>query len=71
MPTRPMLQPEPSTGLGGRWPGLLPVLLALLGMAWAEVRTLQLQGEQSPVPGGKGPLGEGRGGGAMGSAEGC
>ncbi|XP_036782848.2 C-type lectin domain family 18 member A isoform X2 [Manis pentadactyla] len=46
-----MLQPEPSTGLGGRLPGLLPMLLALLGMAWAEVRPLQLQGEQSPVPG--------------------
>ncbi|XP_062965443.1 C-type lectin domain family 18 member C isoform X2 [Cynocephalus volans] len=40
-----MLQPEPSPGLGGRGrqPGLLPVLLALLGIAWAEVRLPQLQ----------------------------
>ncbi|KAL2762149.1 C-type lectin domain family 18 member C isoform X2, partial [Daubentonia madagascariensis] len=41
-----MLQPEPSPGLGG----LLPVLLALLGVAWAEMWMPQLQ-EQAPVPG--------------------
>lgn len=30
------------------------MLLALLGMAWAEVQQPQLQEEQTPVPGGKG-----------------
>ncbi|XP_035868094.1 C-type lectin domain family 18 member C-like isoform X3 [Phyllostomus discolor] len=46
-----MLRLEPSPGLGGRWPGLLPVLLALLGMAWAEVQPLQLWEEQAPMSG--------------------
>ncbi|XP_045389921.1 C-type lectin domain family 18 member A isoform X2 [Lemur catta] len=41
-----MLRPEPSPGLGGP----LPVLLALLGIAWAEVWMPQLR-EQAPVPG--------------------
>lgn len=53
-----MLRLEPSPGLGGHRPGLLPVLLALLGMTWAEMRPLQLQEKQVPVPGGKGPRGE-------------
>lgn len=44
-----MLRLESSSGLGGH----LPVLLALLGMAWAEVQQPQLQEEQTPVPGGK------------------
>lgn len=59
-----MLRLEPSSGLGGRGPGLLPVLLALLCVAWAEVRPLQLRGEQAPMPGGKGPWVR-QGGGAM------
>ncbi|XP_036919543.1 C-type lectin domain family 18 member A-like isoform X2 [Sturnira hondurensis] len=46
-----MLRLEPSPGLGGRWPGLLPVLLALLGVAWAEVQPLQLWEEQAPISG--------------------
>lgn len=50
-----MLRLEPSSGLGGHRPGLLPVLLAVLGMAWAEMQPLQLQEEQAPMPGGKGP----------------
>lgn len=50
-----MLQLEPSSGPGGHRPGLLPVLLALLGMAWAEARLFQLQEEQAPMSGGKGP----------------
>ncbi|XP_024591594.1 C-type lectin domain family 18 member A-like isoform X4 [Neophocaena asiaeorientalis asiaeorientalis] len=50
-----MLRLEPSPGLGGHRPGLLPVLLALLGMTWAEMRPLQLQEKQVPVPGGAGP----------------
>lgn len=47
---RPMLRLESSSGLGGR----LPVLLAILGMAWAEAQQPQLQEEQTPMPGGKG-----------------
>ncbi|KAF6288471.1 hypothetical protein mRhiFer1_009183 [Rhinolophus ferrumequinum] len=46
-----MLWLEPSSGLGGHRPGLLPVLLAVLGMAWAEMQPLQLQEEQAPMPG--------------------
>ncbi|KAM5297620.1 C-type lectin domain family 18 member C-like isoform 2-T2 [Glossophaga mutica] len=46
-----MLWLEPSPGLGGRWPGLLPVLLALLGVAWAEVQRLPLWEEQAPMSG--------------------
>ncbi|XP_037010079.2 C-type lectin domain family 18 member C isoform X2 [Artibeus jamaicensis] len=46
-----MLRLEPSPGLGGRWPGLLPVLLALLGVAWAEVQPPQLWEEQAPISG--------------------
>ncbi|KAM9048400.1 C-type lectin domain family 18 member A-like isoform 1-T2 [Megaptera novaeangliae] len=46
-----MLRLQPSPGLGGHRPGPLPVLLALLGMTWAEVRPLQLQEKQVPVPG--------------------
>lgn len=46
-----MLLLEPSSGAGGRWPGLLPMLVALLCMAWAEVRPLQLQEKQAPMPG--------------------
>lgn len=45
-----MLRLESSSGLGGR----LPVLLAILGMAWAEAQQPQLQEEQTPMPGGKG-----------------
>lgn len=59
-----MLRLEPSSGLGGRGHGLLPMLLALLCMAWAEVRPLQLWEEQAPMPGGKGPWVR-QGGGAM------
>lgn len=50
-----MLGPAPSARLGGPRPGLLPVLLALLGMAWTEPKLLPLQEEQAPMPGGKGP----------------
>ncbi|XP_006755831.1 PREDICTED: C-type lectin domain family 18 member A isoform X1 [Myotis davidii] len=46
-----MLRLEPSSGLGGRGLGLLPVLLALLCVAWAEVGPLQLRGEPAPMPG--------------------
>nr|XP_045013849.1 C-type lectin domain family 18 member A isoform X3 [Jaculus jaculus] len=48
---RPMLQPEPSVWLGGQRhrPGLLLALLALLGIAWAEVQPLQVP-EQAPTP---------------------
>ncbi|XP_047692973.1 C-type lectin domain family 18 member C-like isoform X2 [Prionailurus viverrinus] len=46
-----MLWPEPSTRLGGRWPGLLPILLALLGMARTEVEVLLPQEEHTPAPG--------------------
>ncbi|XP_054552970.1 C-type lectin domain family 18 member A-like isoform X3 [Talpa occidentalis] len=45
-----MLQPEPSEGLGGQRPGLLLMLLALLGMAWAEMPPPQLQEEEAPMP---------------------
>ncbi|XP_057568105.1 C-type lectin domain family 18 member A-like isoform X2 [Hippopotamus amphibius kiboko] len=45
----PRLQPSP--GLGAHRPGLLPVLLALLGMTWVEVHPLQLQEKQVPMPG--------------------
>ncbi|XP_039707262.1 C-type lectin domain family 18 member C-like isoform X7 [Pteropus medius] len=42
-----MLRLESSSGLGG----CLPMLLALLGMAWAEAQQPQLQEEQTPMPG--------------------
>ncbi|KAM9607405.1 LOW QUALITY PROTEIN: C-type lectin domain family 18 member C-like [Trichechus inunguis] len=48
-----MLQPTPSPGLGG-WhcqPGLLPVLLALLGITWVEMQPFQLQEKQALMPG--------------------
>lgn len=63
--------PEPSARLRGHRPGLLPLLLAFLGMAGAEVQPLLPQEEQAPAPGGKGPLGEERGGVAVSPAEGC
>ncbi|KAF7462227.1 hypothetical protein GHT09_012934 [Marmota monax] len=46
-----MLQPEPSLGPGGQghWPGLLPVLLTLIGIAWAEVQPPQPP-EQAQMP---------------------
>jgi hypothetical protein len=72
VPHRSMLQPESSPGLRGQgpWFGLLPVLLAFLGIACAEVQPPQSP-EQTPMPGGKGHLGEDRGGGAIvSSAEG-
>lgn len=47
-----MLRPEPSARL--------PLLLALLGMAWMEVQLLPLQEGQAPTPGGKGSLSEER-----------
>ncbi|KAK1330452.1 hypothetical protein QTO34_010641 [Cnephaeus nilssonii] len=46
-----MLWLEPSSGVGGHGPGLLPMLLALLCVAWAEVQPLQLREEQAPMPG--------------------
>lgn len=46
-----MLGPAPSARLGGPRPSLLPVLLALLGMAWTESKLLPLQEEQAPMPG--------------------
>ncbi|XP_073911766.1 C-type lectin domain family 18 member A-like isoform X3 [Castor canadensis] len=47
-----MLQPESSPGLRGQgpWFGLLPVLLAFLGIACAEVQPPQSP-EQTPMPG--------------------
>lgn len=65
-----MLRLEASPRLGGHQLGLLPMLLALLGMTWAEVQPLQLQEKQVPMPGGKEPLRVGRSRGALGSAEG-
>ncbi|XP_045047933.2 C-type lectin domain family 18 member A isoform X3 [Desmodus rotundus] len=50
-----MLRLKPSLWLGCRWPGLLPVLLALLGTTWAEVQPLQLWEEWAPMSGGDGP----------------
>ena len=35
-------------------PGLLPLLLALLGTTWAGVQPLQLQEQRVPMPEGKG-----------------
>lgn len=69
-----MLGLAPSARLGGPWPGLLPVLLALLGMAQTEPKLLPLQAEQAPMPGGKGPpppRGEERGEGARSATEQC
>lgn len=66
-----MLLSEPTAGMGGCRPGLLPMLLALLRIAWAEMQSLQLREEQAPMPGGKEHLGEERGGGAMSSTEEC
>ncbi|XP_010642713.1 C-type lectin domain family 18 member C isoform X3 [Fukomys damarensis] len=47
-----MLQMEPSVGPGGQghWSGLLSVLLAILGITWAEMWPPQLP-EPAPVPG--------------------
>ena len=55
--TRPMLRLEPLPRPGGHWPGLLPLLLALLGTTWAGVQPLQLQEHRVPMPGGKGATG--------------
>ncbi|XP_057170119.1 C-type lectin domain family 18 member C-like isoform X2 [Ursus arctos] len=43
--------PEPSVRLGGHRPGLLPMLLALLGMAWTEGQLLPRQEERALTPG--------------------
>ena len=52
-----MLRLEPLPRPGGHWPGLLPLLLALLGTTWAGVQPLQLQEHRVPMPGGKGATG--------------
>ncbi|XP_055407943.1 LOW QUALITY PROTEIN: C-type lectin domain family 18 member C-like [Bubalus kerabau] len=45
-----MLRLEPSPRPGGHRPGLLPLLLALLGTTWAGVQPLQLQEQRVPMP---------------------
>lgn len=60
--TRPMLRLEPSPRPGGHQPGLLPLLLALLGTTWAGVQPLQLQEQRVPMAEGKGEGNEGPGG---------
>ncbi|XP_061242694.1 C-type lectin domain family 18 member C-like isoform X1 [Bos javanicus] len=45
-----MLRLEPSHRPEGHRPGLLPLLLALLGTTWAGVQPLQLQEQQVPMP---------------------
>ncbi|XP_069408455.1 C-type lectin domain family 18 member A isoform X2 [Ovis canadensis] len=44
-----MLRLEPSPRPGGHRPGLLPLLLALLGTTWAGVQPLQLQEQRVPM----------------------
>ncbi|XP_065781066.1 C-type lectin domain family 18 member A-like isoform X1 [Muntiacus reevesi] len=46
-----MLRLKPLPRPGGHWPGLLPLLLALLGTTWAGVQPVQLQEQRVPMPG--------------------